>query len=71
MVAEIEVTTGDFVNEIEEKRKKLLKYDKAYEILKMKDEIIWNMMQEKKDVETKELEKIKDKTREEITEWSK
>lgn len=37
----------------------------------MKDEIIWNMMQEKKEVEEKELDKIKDRTREEVSEWSK
>jgi hypothetical protein len=48
-----------------------MKYDKANEILKMKDEIIWNMMQEKKEIESKELDKIKDKIREDIAEWSK
>jgi hypothetical protein len=37
----------------------------------MKDEIIWNMMQEKKAMEDRELAIIKEKTRNEISEWSK
>lgn len=63
--------TDDFINELEEKQKKLSKYDKANEILQMKDEIIWNMMQEKKEIEDRELVIVKDKARTEITEWRK
>lgn len=37
----------------------------------MKDEIIWNMLQEKKEIEEKELNIIKNKAKEEISEWSK
>jgi hypothetical protein len=67
----MEVITNDFTNELGEKKKKLIKYEKAHEILKMKDEIIWNMMQEKKNVEEKELGIIKDKTRTNISDWKK
>lgn len=48
-----------------------MKYEKSSEILKMKDEIIWNMLQEKKEIEEKELNIIKNKAKEEISEWSK
>ena len=68
---EIEVQTNDFTNDLEEKRKKLQKFEKANEILKVKDDIIWNMMQEKKQLEEKELIKIKERTQNEITEWAK
>ena len=48
-----------------------MKYDKASEVLKLKDDIIWSMMQEKKLQEEKELALIKEKTRNEISEWGK
>lgn len=65
------MTSADIVNELDEKKRKLIKYEKSSEILKMKDEIIWNMLQEKKEIEEKELNIIKNKAKEEISEWSK
>lgn len=71
IIDDIDINTNEFINELEEKRTKLIKYDKSNEILQMKDDIIWNMMQEKKNQEEKELAIIKDKARNEISEWSK
>lgn len=65
------MTSEDIVNELDERKRKLIKYEKSSEILKMKDEIIWNMLQEKKEIEEKELNIIKNKAKEEISEWSK
>lgn len=68
-IGELNIQTNDFINELEEKQKKLSKFDKANEILEMKDEIIWNMMQEKKEIEQRELSLVKDRARTEIIEW--
>ena len=61
----------NFSNELEEKRKKLIKHDKAKEILNHKDDIIWSLLQEKKIEEEKQYALMKEKAKEDITEWKR
>ena len=61
----------DFPREIEERREKLEKYDKMKKLIKTKDDIIWNLLCEKKEREEKNLNQLKEKAHNEISEWVK
>lgn len=63
--------SNDFIDEFEDKKKKLMKYDKAKDVLKYKDELIWSLIQEKKIQEEKEYALMKEKAKNEISDWKK
>lgn len=67
----IDVAVDDFPRELDEKRAKLEKYEKIKKLLKAKDDIIWNLILERKAREEKEVLKLKEKTHNEISEWAK
>lgn len=48
-----------------------MKYDKAKDVLKYKDELIWSLVQEKKIQEEKEYALMKEKAKNEISDWKK
>ncbi len=62
---------SDFICELDERRKKLSQYDKALEVLKNKDDIIWSLIQEQKIEEEKAYALVKEKARNEISDWKK
>jgi hypothetical protein len=66
-----EFTLDDFPRELEEKNSKIDKYNKMKKLLKAKDDIIWNLILERKAREEKEILKLKEKTHNEISEWAK
>ena len=67
----IDVAIDDFPRELDDRRAKLEKFEKMKKLLKAKDDIIWNLIQERKLREEKELLKLKEKTQNEIAEWAK
>lgn len=67
----IEVSTEDFPRELDERRAKLESFENMKKLLKAKDDIIWNLIQEKKLKDEKELLKLKEKTQNEVAEWAK
>jgi hypothetical protein len=67
----VEVSVNDFPRELEEQRSKLEKYDKLKKLVKAKDDIIWSLIQEKKNSEERELNRLKEKMQNEISEWVK
>ena len=67
----IDVTVDDFPRELDARKAKMEKYEKMKKLLKAKDDIIWNLIQEKKNREEKEILKLKEKTHNEISEWVK
>jgi hypothetical protein len=67
----IEVSTEDFPRELDEQREKLQGFEKMKKLLKAKDDIIWNLIQEKKLKDEKEIMKLKEKTQNEVAEWAK
>lgn len=67
----IDVPIDDFPRELDERRLKLEKYEKLKRLIKAKDDIIWNLIQERKAREEKEVLKLKEKTHNEISEWAK
>jgi hypothetical protein len=67
----IDVPIDDFPRELDERKAKLEKFEKIKRLLKAKDDIIWNMILERKAREEKEVLKLKEKTHNEISEWAK
>lgn len=67
----IDVPIDDFPRDLYEKRAKLEKYEKLKKLLKTKDDIIWNLIQEKKARDDLEIIKLKEKAHNEISEWAK
>jgi hypothetical protein len=67
----IDVNCEDFPRELDKRREKMEELEKLKRLLKAKDDIIWNLIQEKKDQEEKELRSYKEKTHNEIAEWAK
>ena len=67
----IDVDVQDFPRDLEARRAKMEKYEKMKKLLKAKDDIIWNLIQEKKARDEKEIVKLKEKTHNEISEWVK
>jgi hypothetical protein len=67
----IDVISDDFPRELDEKRGRLEKYEKLKKLLKAKDDIIWNLILDKKAREDLEVFKLKEKTHNEISEWAK
>ncbi len=62
------VRTDDFPKELEERRKKLYKYEKLKKLIKVKDEIIWNLV----NCGVVPNEKvINEKTQNEVSQWAK
>lgn len=67
----IEIPADDFSRDLEERARKLNKYEKMKNLIKAKDDIIWALLNEKKLKEEFEINKIKEKTHKEISEWVK
>lgn len=61
----------DFPREIENRNKKLELFEKMKKLVNLKDEIIWNVIQENKKVINQEVVKIQEKHYNEIVEWNK
>jgi hypothetical protein len=61
----------DFPREIENRNKKLEMFEKMKKLVNLKDEIIWNVIQENKKVVNQEIVKIQEKHYNEIVEWNK
>lgn len=68
--SEIKIDTF-FSDSLKEKHEKLEKYEKAKEIVKSKDDIIWSLIKEKNDEEEKEFLIMKERATKEIREWKK
>jgi adenylate kinase family enzyme len=67
----IDVVTDDFPRELDQRRAKLETLQKMKSLVKVKDDIICNLIQERKNREDEETLKLKEKTRNEIAEWAK
>ena len=67
----IDVNCEDFPRELDKRRAKLEQLEKMKQLLKAKDDIVWNLIQEKKEQEEKEIRTLKEKTHNEIAEWAK
>lgn len=63
--------SDDFSLEIDERRRKLRKYDKMKQLLKIKDDIIWTLINEKRNDEIKEVTRMKETNYNEVSEWAK
>jgi hypothetical protein len=61
------VKFDDFPNELEEKGQKLEKYEKLKKLVKVKDDIIWNFIIERKD----EIRTLERKAKTEVEKWAK
>jgi hypothetical protein len=57
--------------ELDERNYKLEKNEKLLKVLKLKDDIIWNLINEKKTQEENEITYIREKSHNEIAEWAK
>jgi hypothetical protein len=67
----IEIKVDDFPREVENRNKKLELFEKMKKLVNLKDEIIWNVIQENKKVVNQEIVKIQEKHYNEIVEWNK
>ncbi len=67
----VEVRSDDFPRVIEERRYKLHKYEKMKKLLKVKDDLIWNLVMEKRKEGEREIQALKEKHHNEISEWVK
>jgi hypothetical protein len=65
------VRTDDFPRVIEDRQRKLDKYDKMKKLLKVKDDIIWNLIAEKRSIFEKNVHDIEEKYRNEAAEMFK
>lgn len=61
----------DLPRELEEIHHRLNKNEKLIKLLKIKDDIIWNLINEKKTKEENEITYIREKSHNEIAEWAK
>lgn len=61
----------DLPRELDEIHYKLGKNEKLLKLLKIKDDIIWNLINEKKTQEENEINYIREKSHNEIAEWAK
>jgi hypothetical protein len=71
MTGNIDIKVDDFPREIENRNKKLELFEKMKKLVNLKDEIIWNVIQENKKVVNQEIVKIQEKHYNEIVEWNK
>lgn len=67
----IEIPSDDFSRDLEERKRKLNKYEKMKGLIKAKDHIIWSLLNENKIKEEFEFNQFKEKTHNEISEWVK
>ncbi len=67
----IEIPSDDFSRDLEERKRKLNKYEKLKGLIKAKDDIIWSLLNENKIKEELEFSHFKEKTHNEISEWVK
>jgi hypothetical protein len=67
----VEVRTDDFPRVIEDRKRKLDKYEKMKKLLKIKDDIIWNLVAEKRSIFEKNVHDIEEKYRNEAAEMFK
>ena len=61
----------DLPRELDEIHNRLNKNEKLLKLLKLKDDIIWNLINEKKTQEENEISYIREKSHNEIAEWAK
>lgn len=67
----IDVATDDFPRDLEIKKQKLEKYEKIKRLIKVKDDIIWNLLNDRRAKDELEILQLKEKTHNEIAEWVK
>ena len=60
--------TDDYPRELEERKKKLFKYEKLKKLIRVKDEIIWNL---ENDGNLQIDKNINEKTQNEVSQWAK
>lgn len=60
--------TDDYPRELEERKKKLFKYEKLKKLIRVKDEIIWNLVN---DGNLQIDKNINEKTQNEVSQWAK
>lgn len=65
----IDVEATDFVNEVEERNKKLKDYDLLLQELNAKDEVIYKLIEENNENVNKAIEEIKASTENEVGQW--
>jgi hypothetical protein len=68
---EVNVYPNDLPRELTEKRQIIDKAAHAQDVLKLKDEIIWNILQEKRVSQKSSIEALEKATKEEMAEWAK
>lgn len=67
----IDVKVNDYPRELDSKRQKLENYEKALNLIKMKDELICKLLSQMEINEDKLIEEFKERTHNEISEWVK
>lgn len=65
----IDVEANDYINEVEERNKKLRDYDVLLSELNAKDEVIYKLIEENNENVNKAIEEIKTSTEAEISQW--
>ena len=70
-IGNIDISVNDLPRELDERNYKLSKNEKLLKVLKLKDDIIWNLINEKKNQEENEITYIREKSHNEIAEWAK
>lgn len=68
----IDITLNDFPRQLDDNKAKLKQFSKIEKLLRVKDEIIWRIIIDKKKTDYfKEMSELKEKTKIEISEWAK
>ena len=68
ITASFSIKTDDYPRELEERKKKLFKYEKLKKLIRVKDEIIWNLVN---DPSIKNDKNINERTQIEVSQWAK
>jgi len=67
----IDISSEDLPRELDQIHAKLLKYESLLKALKIKDDMIWSLISEKKTQELNEVNYIREKSHNEIAGWAK
>ena len=65
------MSSDDLPKELDELHSKINKNEKLLKLIKLKDDMIWSLINEKKNQEENEINYIRDKSHNEIAEWAK
>ena len=71
MKENIDIKLDDLPNEVQERNIKLLKYEKMKKLVQIKEDIIWNMILDKKERHDEEVINEREKHQNEINELNK